>query len=166
MTILDALDPQLLGSHFPQESFRSWRVFLESAFGLPLSDPKLYEQCTGRTDSPGRAREVWCLVGRRGGKSLCAALIAIYLAIQPSVEGLTRTAAGERLVIPIIAVDRKQARVIYRYILGLLRSSPMLASMIQNETAECVSLSTNVDIEILTCSNKQTRGYTAVGHSG
>src|SRR5436190_23694806 len=129
MTILDALDPQLLGSHFPHDSFAAWRVFLEASFGLPLSDAALYEQCTGRTDQPGRAREVWCLVGRRGGKSFCAALIAIYLAgIRPSVEGLTRTAVGERLVVPIIACDRKQARVIYRFCRGLLKATPMLAA--------------------------------------
>jgi hypothetical protein len=163
VTILDALDPQLLGSQFPPDTFRAWRVFLEAAFGLPLSDPALYRDCTGRTDQPGRAREVWCLVGRRGGKSLCAALIAIYLAaIRPSVEGLTRR-ANERLVVPIIAVDRKQARVIYRFCRGLLKSNPMLASLIENETAECITLSTGVDIEILTCSSKQTRGIGSVG---
>jgi hypothetical protein len=38
----------------------------------------------------------------------------------------------------------------------------MLSRLIENETADCISLSTNVDIEILTCSAKQTRGYTAV----
>jgi hypothetical protein len=68
VTILDAVSDTRLGlaSHCDRESFRSWRVFLEAAFGLPVSDHALYRQCTGRTDAPERAhREVWAIVGRR-----------------------------------------------------------------------------------------------------
>ena len=40
----------------------------------------LYRRYTGRNDPPTEpAREAWVLAGRRGGKSLTAALIAVFL---------------------------------------------------------------------------------------
>ena len=46
---------------------------------------------------------------------------------------------GEVGTIMIIAADRRQARVIMRYCLGLLKSVPMLAQLIESETRESVS---------------------------
>jgi hypothetical protein len=62
----------------------------------------------------------------------------------------------------IIAADRRQARVIKRYIAGLLRSVPMLAALIDNETRESIALRNRVVIEIHTASFKSVRGYTLV----
>jgi phage terminase large subunit-like protein len=62
----------------------------------------------------------------------------------------------------IIAADRKQARVIMRYIRGLLRAVPMLAATIEAERIESIDLNNRISIEVHTASFRTTRGYTVV----
>jgi hypothetical protein len=72
VNILQAIaDPHLFGAFFKTpESWRSWRVFIQALFGLPVEDEALYAECTGGRPLPTRqAREAFLIVGRRGGKS-------------------------------------------------------------------------------------------------
>ena len=62
----------------------------------------------------------------------------------------------------VIATDRKQARVIFRYICALLTRVPLLARMIERKTVEAFDLSNSVSIEVQTASYRSTRGYTIV----
>jgi hypothetical protein len=62
----------------------------------------------------------------------------------------------------VIAADRRQARVIMRYVRALLTGVPMLARMIERETSETIDLRSRVTIEIHTASFRTTRGYTVV----
>src|ERR1051325_10607451 len=84
VSILDAMtDPRLFGKFFRGDSWRVWRVFLAVLFALPMTEEELalYQRFTGRTARPGQSfTEAWVCVGRRGGKSLVAALIVVYLA--------------------------------------------------------------------------------------
>ena len=66
--------------------------------------------------------------------------------------------AGERPVVAIIAADRKQATVILSYVLGFLRSIPLLAETIEDVTMETIVLSNNVQIEIHTARISSPRG--------
>ena len=79
-------------------------------------------------------REGWLVVGRRGGKSLISALVAVYLACFS--EYSKALAPGERATVMVIAADRKQARVVFRYISGLIEGVPMLAAMVNQQTKE------------------------------
>ena len=84
MTILEAIeDPNLFGKEFGGPEWRAWRVLVAALFGLPMSpeDLEVYRRHT-ELDSPpnGPVTEAWLCVGRRGGKSRIAALIAVYLA--------------------------------------------------------------------------------------
>src|SRR5262249_20381330 len=122
-SILDALDdPQLLGPAFPDRgSWTAWEAFLAALFGLPMSESHaaLYRAHSGRQAPPhGPSREAWVVVGRRGGKSRVAALVAVYLACFRDYRRIL--APGERGTLPIIAADRRQARTVLRYVLGLL----------------------------------------------
>ena len=63
----------------------------------------------------------------------------------------------------IVAADRKQSRVILRYIKGILSSVPMLAQTVEAERAEAVELSGNVVIEVHTASFRTVRGYSICG---
>jgi hypothetical protein len=69
---------------------------------------------------------------------------------------------GERGTIVIIAADRKQARVIFRYVRGLLNHVPMLKRMIEREVAEGFDLTNGVTIETQAASFRSTRGYTLI----
>jgi hypothetical protein len=60
----------------------------------------------------------------------------------------------------LVAADRRQARVIIRYVIGLLESVPMLKQCIQAKGAEFVDLDNRCTVEIHTASFRTTRGYT------
>lgn len=164
MTILDALsDPNLFTRQFAGESWASWRAFLAALFGLTLDGDALvlYRECTGRETPPaGPARECWVVVGRRGGKSRVAALVAVFLACFRDYSGVL--AAGEVGTVMVLAADRKQARTVLRYIRGLLNSSPLLARIVAHETRESIDLKNRVTIEVHTSSYRAVRGYTIV----
>jgi hypothetical protein len=88
------------------------------------------------------------------------ALIAVYLACFRNYSQYL--APGERGTILILAADRKQSRVIFRYISALLKQVPMLARLIENERAESFDLTNRITIEVGTCSYRTVRGYTFV----
>jgi len=165
VTILDAIaDPHLFAPWFKQKAtWRAWQAFLAALFALPMTPEQLavYQRCTGRTEPPDApASEGWLVCGRRAGKSFTLAVIAVFLACfrdwQPYL------APGERATVMVIATDRKQARVIFRYTSALLSGVPMLARMIERETVEAFDLSNSVSIEVQAASYRSTRGYTIV----
>ncbi len=143
-------------------SWRAWQVALRALFALSVDDEdlELYRRATGRQKPPGAsAKEGFFIVGRRGGKSYVMALLAVFLATVRRYP----LAPGERGVLMVIASDRRQARVVRRYVGALLRAVPMLSALVFKETGDAVVLRTGVDIEIHTSSYPAVRGYTVVG---
>ena len=119
---------------------------------------ELYQRCTGRQTPPTEpAREVYAIVGRRGGKSRLAAAMAVEAACLR--DWTPYLAVGERATVAVIAADRNQARVVMEYVRGLLLSTPLLSQTIERETDWTIELQGNVVIEIATCSARTTRGY-------
>jgi hypothetical protein len=156
-------DPKVFGQFFRAETWNAWRVFLAAMFGLPLTRDQLaiFQQFTGRTTPPTKPlQEAWLVVGRRGGKSFVLAVIAVFLACFKDWRPYLNV--GEVGTIMIIAKDRAQARAIKRFISGLLRETPMLRRVIEDETAESIRLRNRVAIEIHTASFRSTRGYTII----
>jgi hypothetical protein len=165
LTILDAIaDARLFAPWFRDRAmWQSWFAFLGALFGLPLTPDQLaiYQRSTGRTTPPAMpSSEASLICGRRAGKSFMLALIAVFLACFFSWR--SHLAPGERGTVMVIATDRRQARVIIRYIRGLLTGIPMLARIVERETAESFDLNNFVTIEVGTASFKSVRGYTIV----
>jgi len=136
-------------------------VFLAALFALPMTDAQraIYQHHTGRSEPPTAPfKEAALVVGRRGGKSRILALVATFLAT--FVDYRPYLAPGEVATIAVIAADRRQARVIFRYILGLLREVPPLSEIVENETGDTITLRNRVVIEVHTASFRVTRGYT------
>jgi hypothetical protein len=162
MNILDAVrDPNVFGRHFGTDSWLPWFAFLAALFALPMSPEQLalFQQCTGRTTPPARPfREAWLICGRRAGKSFVLACVAIFVACfrdwRPYLQ------VGETGTVMIVAADRKQARTIARYCLGLLNAVPMLKKMVASATKDAIALTNNIAIEIFAASPSSTRGYT------
>ena len=153
--------PAVFGPWFRGTSWASWETFLAGLFALPLSSDQLatWQTCTGRKNSPEQPfGEAWLICGRRSGKSRVLALIAVFLACFHAWTDYL--APGERGTILVLAADRKQARVIMRYVRGLLNGVPALATMVENDTAEEIELSGRVTIEVGTASFRTTRGHT------
>jgi hypothetical protein len=162
MTLAEALrDPNLFARFFKGKSWAAWRVFLAALFAEAPRGPDLavYESCTGRAAWPVSAFvEAALIVGRRDGKSRVLALVAVFLACFR--DYVPYLAPGEVATIAILAADRSQARVIFRFVIGLLKAVPLLEPMIVYHDAETITLSNRVVIEITTASFRATRGYT------
>jgi hypothetical protein len=164
-TILDAItDKHLFAPWFKDRAtWVAWFAFLAALFALPMTPEQLaiFQRCTGRTEPPSApASEGWLICGRRAGKSFMLALIAVFLACFHNYRKYL--APGERGTVLVIATDRKQARVIFRYIRALLVNVPMLAKLIEREREDSFDLANFVTIEIGTASFKSVRGYTIV----
>jgi hypothetical protein len=160
-SIIECLDdPALFARHFRGNTWEPWRTVLKALFALPMDEAELalYRIHTGRTETPTVPfKEAALVVGRRGGKSRILALIAVFLATFRSYEEYL--APGEVATIAVIAADRKQARSIFRFTIGLLRAVPMLSAMIDDDSAEAIALNNRVLIEIHTASFRVTRSY-------
>ena len=153
-------DPNLFAHHFRDKSWDGWKVFLRALFADPADEAGLavYRRRTGRTTWPTAPfTEAAVIVGRRGGKSRTLALIAVYLAAFRDYAPYL--APGEVATIVVMAVDKGQARVIFRFVLGLLKAVPMLEPLIVKSDGEKIELSNRVLIEIATASFRSTRGY-------
>lgn len=151
-------DPKLFGNEFGGESFAAWRALLAGFYGLPLTEAEaeVFQQLTGRAEAPKEAHnELWLVVGRRGGKSRAAALVAVYEALR---DHSAKLAPGEVATVFLLAGDQKQARALMRYVRGLFEN-PMLRKMIVRETETIIELSNRTAIEIGTASFRSVRGY-------
>ena len=169
-TIIDAVNDKLLfASHFkdrwfgPKGTWKPWLSFLSAAFALPMDDADLaiFKQCTGLDAPPTeRVRECWLVCGRRSGKSRVLALTAAYLATL--VHWSKYLSEGEPGVIQIVAGDRAQAQVIFRFLSSFLKGAKALKPLIGRQTAEIIELKNGITIEIATASFKTIRGRTVV----
>jgi hypothetical protein len=166
LSILEAMrEPALFARWFKDPTtWATWCVFLSALFGLPLNpaQSEVFRQCTGRS-APLAAGyvEAWLTVGRRGGKSIILALIAVYLAVFRSWSG--RLVPGERGTVLVIAADRRQARVIFRYITALITETALIAPMVDGEaTQDRIDLTNGISIEISTANFRSVRGYTLI----
>ncbi len=164
-SIIDTLDDEkLFAQAFPDpEGWRSWRAFLRALFALPMSEEEaeVFARHTRREGLPAEAaREAWLVVGRRGGKSRIAALVAVYLACFREYSEVL--ALGERGTVMVIAADRRQARTVFGYVQGLLDGSPMLSQLVESRTKESINLANRITIEVHTASFRAVRGYTVV----
>src|SRR6516165_6333498 len=70
-------DKRLLGAGLgPLATWQTWLIALKAAFGRPLTDEEreVFHTIAGKRDLPKhRVRELWCVAGRRSGKSRMAA---------------------------------------------------------------------------------------------
>ena len=149
---------------FTGASWAAWRAVLAAVFGLPLDAEQLatFRELAGRHVPPIEpAREAWIVAGRRAGKSRIAALVAVYLAAFRDYGAIL--APGERGTVMVIAADRRQARTVFRYILGMVERVPSLKGLVVRRTQDALDLKNGVTIEIHVSSYRSVRGYTIVG---
>lgn len=105
-----------------------------------------------------RVRELWCVIGRGGGKSKQAAALGIY-------QGLFvkhKLSPGETGYVLILAASKDQATVIFNYALAYLQSSLVLAQEILSTTATEIRLRNNIVIAVHANSFRSVRGRSLV----
>jgi Terminase large subunit, T4likevirus-type, N-terminal len=165
MDILEACqDPRLFAPWFKDRStWQPWFAFMAALFALPMDAEQLavYRACTDRSEPPKeRATEAWLVCGRRAGKSFVLALTSVFLACFH--DWRPYLSPGEAGSIMIVAADRRQAKVIFKYIRAMLTEVPMLATMVRQENAESIELVNRVEISVSTCNFKTIRGRTVI----
>lgn len=162
MNIISALkDKNLLGRFIDDPStWRRWFTFLRAFFALPPAhdDMETYTKCTGRTVWPtSPAREAWIICGRRAGKTIIAAFLAVYFAVFKKYK-LT---AGETAYVIIVSPSLNQSQIIKGYLSGIF-NSPMFRSLVLRESQREIILKGNVGIVTIAGDYRATRGYTGL----
>jgi hypothetical protein len=137
MNIIQAMaDKKLFAPWFKDPAtWAAWRAFLAVLFNLPMDDAQIAiaRACTGLAALPEQAfTEAWLVVGRRGGKSLILAMIAIFLALFR--DWSANLVPGERGTVLVLAADRRQAQSIMRYATALCTEVPLLAARVERST--------------------------------
>ncbi|GJD47023.1 hypothetical protein AFCDBAGC_4908 [Methylobacterium cerastii] len=157
-------DPEIFGTILPGETWAAWRVVLIASQGEPLTDDErvVFTALTGREREPDKpCREVWGVVGRRGGKTRAFAVAAAYFAGLVDYEG--DLAPGQRGRIPVMAAAKDTAGEAFRYLLGIFTEVPMFAELLDGApTADTIRLTNAIDIQVMTASWKTVRGPTPV----
>src|SRR5262249_4989637 len=148
-TIDQALvDRRLLGAALGDlGSWSSWLVVLKAAFGLPLDDVEraTFAKIAGDRPPPGkRVRELWCVVGRRAGKSRMAAAFVVFLALFQR----HKLAKGETGHVLVLAATQDQAKTAYAYAIGFIEASEALRREVRSITAHEIRLANGVVIGV------------------
>jgi hypothetical protein len=163
ITIDEALaDKRLLGAALGDpRTWTTWRAVLRAAFGLRLSDTQrsAFATVAGDREPPARrVDELWCVVGRRGGKTRTASGIAAFIG---AIE-THRLAAGEIGFVLLLAPSKPQAAIALEYIKGFLQASPVLRQQIESVTDEEIRLKNNIVIGTHANSFRTIRGRTLI----
>jgi hypothetical protein len=160
-SVLDVIDdPHLLGPFFEGSSWANWRIVLKATFGEPMTEVERdqFRILAAREPPPGRVREAFFAIGRRGGKDSVASLVALHAAVFGDFQRYLRP--GERPVILCLAASKDQATGILSYISGYFDRVPMLAPLVQRMSDESISLTTGSDIIVTANSFRSIRGRT------
>lgn len=154
--LLDLFDPLVFQG---EPSWGHWRTFIKAMFALPPTDEDrvIFTQHTGRETWPtAPVQEVWLICGRGAGKSRIASVLALYLAIfgpRPA------RAIGESVVIPILASDKEQAQVIFRFVRETLVALPALRDKtVTREGHGHVEFANHVVLRVQAASFRGVRG--------
>lgn len=99
---------------------------------------------------------VWCL-GRRSGKSTCAAVAAVYMAFCQEDYFRRKVRKGENYYVCTVANDLKQAKIALDFIRQLLVNSPLEQEIVR-ETAFDITLSNNCVFQAIPASARASRG--------
>jgi hypothetical protein len=164
VTLREALAHEaLLGNALAGPSWLAARVVLIAAMGERLEPEELstFQRLTGRSRPPSRpVTELAAIIGRRGGKTRFLALLSVYIAALCDHSQVL--ASGERGIVLLLSPTQRQARIALDYCEGIMRDSPELSGLIVGRTADGLSLSNGIDIEVRAASFRHLRGVTCV----
>jgi hypothetical protein len=151
-------DPALFGAALGStDTWSTWLATLKAAFGIALNreERRAFEAIAGSRKPPRhKVQELWCLVGRGGGKSRMAAAIACYIAcfIHHDLD------PGEIGYVLCLAASKDQASIVFKYCLAFLKRSPILQPIIKRVTSSEITLNNRVVIACHANSFRSIRG--------
>ena len=114
----------------------------------------------GREPPQKRVRELWCIIGRRSGKSRVAAALADFIAAFQEHAG--KLAPGEVGTILVLAASKLQAQTVFGYVQAFFEASPILRQLVETVTADEIRLAGNIAISVHTNNYRTVRGRTLI----
>lgn len=155
-------DRKLLGAALGDLStWTTWIAVLKAAYGRRLTSAErtAFDRVAGGRQPPqSKVKELVVVVSRRGGKGRAAGALAAYEAA--IVDHSAHLAPGELGVVCCISPTIQQARIVQRYALGFLQSSPVLRDEIAEITADEIRLRNGNVIATLASDFRTLRGRT------
>ncbi len=147
-----------------EPSWSGWMTVIKAAFGKELDENELAffrEIAGGRSPPEKPVKELWCIVGRRGGKDSVASLIATYLS---RFADTTRLRLGEEGITACLATDRDQAEIVWKYCRGYFEAKPELYAFLRTSkmTNNRIQLLNKVEIRVATNNYRAPRGRAIV----
>jgi hypothetical protein len=162
--IIDTIsDENLLGVFFTGPSWSNWRLVLKAMHGLRMTPAERlrFRELADRDPPPGRVREAWLAIGRRGGKDSIASAIAVHAAVYGDFSPYTRP--GERPVVLLLAGTKEQASGLFDYVAAYFDGRvPLLAPLVRkvNDRDGIIELTTGVDIAVMAVAQSPWRSLT------
>jgi hypothetical protein len=151
----------ILHSAFSGPTWPRWIAVLRAAWGEKLSpeENRLFGEVSDRDAPTAQIKELWCIIGRGGGKDSAASAVACVAALRDYRRWLR---PGERATVLVIACDRQQAEIARRYTTAYFTENPLLRPLVSRETADGIELTNGVEIIVATNSFRAVRGRTVV----
>ena len=153
-------DKALLGAALGDtNTWGTWLAVLRASAGLPLSaqQRESFAAVSGdRTPPLQRVRELWCVIGRGGGKSKTSGAIAVHTATLVQ----HKLSPGEVGYVLCLSQTTAQARIVFDYALAFLQQSPLLRKEIASTTASEIRLHNGLIIATHPNSYRSVRGRT------
>lgn len=153
-------DTRLLGAELGEiGTWATWLAVLKAAFALPLTDEEraIFTSVAGGRVLPlKRVRELYCIAGRRSGKSRMAAALACFFALFVK----HKLSAGERGLVLVLSMTLDQSKVVFDYVLGFMRASQVLAKEVASTTRSEIRLKNGIVIAVHPNSFRSVRGRT------
>jgi hypothetical protein len=163
LNIIDVIsDKNLIGGYLKEKdgSFANWKVFLKAVYALPMDEKEIdvYKKFTARQKPPEKpAESVYCISGRKSGKTLLASTLAIHISLFEDFWH-SHIRPGQKIYLPIIAVDKTQARECFDYCDGILHSNSIFKKQVVKSLAWEIELKNSCVIMIRTANFRSARG--------
>jgi len=160
LTPASAISPGgLLADYFVGASWDRWRAVLKAAYGERLSPTEhaLFVEVAEREPPVAPVQELWCIVGRGGGKDAIASAIATVASLGDN----DFLRPGELATIFCLATDRTQARIAHRYVAAHFENEH-LAPLVVRESDDTIVLHNRVEIVTAANSFRSIRGRSVV----
>jgi len=161
LTPASAISPGgLLADYFVGSSWDLWRAVLKAAYAEPMSRAELalFREVAERDPPLSPVSELWCIIGRGGGKDSIASAIATVAAL--GTNDFLRP--GEVGTIFCLATDRTQAKIAHRFVSAYFREDEHLAPLVVRESDDTIALCNRIEIVTAANSFRSIRGRSVV----
>jgi hypothetical protein len=127
-----------------------------SGVDMTPRERELFRPLAQRDPPRRRVKELWVVVGMRGGKDSIASLIGGYAAAFTDYRARLRP--GEAASVICLACDRQQAKIVLKYTKAYFQNIKMLRHLVRRENSDGLELTTGAELTIATNTFRGIRG--------